>query len=327
MSFKDIQGQDKAIGILKRSVAEGRVFSNYLFIGPDGVGKSLAALSFAQAVNCPAGRDGAACEECVSCRKIDAGSHPDVLFVRPKGASSSVTIDQIRKVITEANMKPYEGRKKLFIIDDAHAMNAEASNAFLKTLEEPPGEAVFILISRSRELLLPTIVSRCHIVRFFAAPRELVTEVLIRQYGVPDDEAALLGNFSCGSIGKAMRMKKENGIDTKNRIIDSVLGAPGGVPAVSGAPKREELKEHLEYLISFLRDVFLYKIVRDETLLFNGDRVDAIRAAGEEVTAEALDALIKRVIMLRSYVDRNVNQRLILDVLQRDVRRELPCTK
>jgi len=258
--------------ILKEGIRRNRIFSSYLFVGPAGAGKLEAAKKFAKAVNCLS-ENNKPCEICLSCKKINSQIHPDVFFVEPKGPSSFIGIDQIREVIQKANLKPYEGKSKVFIINNAHSMNVQASNAFLKTLEEPPENTIFILISRSKELLLSTIVSRCHIIRFF--------------------------------IGEAIKMKGK---------IENFTGEIGVYPG------REELKENLEFLISFFRDIFLYKIVKNEKMLFHKDRLDEIKDKATQLTQEELDYLIKRLITLRSYIDYNVNPKIIMDVLSNELR-------
>ena len=198
-------------------------FPGYLYVGPDGAGKYRAAKNFAKGVNCPDVKDGKPCEACLSCKKIEKEVHPDVFFIQPGGASSTIGIDQVREIINKANLKPYEARSKVFIIKGAHSMNEASANAFLKTLEEPPENTVFILISRSKDLLLPTIVSRCHIVRFLGK-----------------GDSSIFTDF----------------IKEKNRTVPF-------------SSDREGLKEELEFLVSFYRDIFLYKVVGDKAKLFN----------------------------------------------------------
>ena len=284
MSFEDINRQDRIPEILKEGIRRNRIFSSYLFIGPDGSGKLTAARNLAKTVNCLS-ENNKPCEICLSCKKINSQVHPDVFFIEPKGASSSVGIDQIREAINRANLKPYEGKSKVFIINNAHSMNIASSNAFLKTLEEPPENTIFILISRSKELLLPTIVSRCYIIR-----------------------------FSSAGLEKDANLRE--------------LASRGGFPAKRDPARRgnlpysdkEELKENLEFLISFFRDIFLYKIVKNEKMLFHTSRLDEIKDKATQLTQEELDYLIKRLITLRSYIDYNVNPKIIMDVLSNELR-------
>ncbi|MBN1353145.1 MAG: DNA polymerase III subunit delta' [Candidatus Omnitrophica bacterium] len=319
MSFEGIKGQDRAVKTLTESLCLGRIFSNYLFVGPEGSGKFLTAKAFAKAVNCLSGTE-KPCPGCISCRKIDANVHPDVFFVEPKGVSSVIGIDSIRGVIAEASLKPYEGKKKVFIINDAHYMNNEASNAFLKTLEEPPGNTIFILISRSEKAVLPTIASRCHLIKFFAAPCKLVKQVLKEGFGIDEKEAELLANFSSGRIGKAVNMKKRNLIEKKNRLIDSLVFLKNASRTdLSGElgsyDTREGLKENIEFLLSYFRDIFIYKNVRDEGTLLNTDRTGEVKESCKRFTQEELECITKEILTLVSYVDYNVNAKIIIDVL------------
>ena len=279
MSFRDIKGRDSALETLKANVKSGRIFSGYIFTGADASAMLLAAKNFAKAVNCPAEKEDP-CQSCASCRKINSQNHPDVFLIEPAGASSSVGIDRIRAVIRQANLKPYEGKKKVFIINEAHSMNQASSNAFLKTLEEPPLDTVFILISRSEELLLPTIVSRCQVVKFSAAPD--------------------VGDFPGGRIVEAFAFRGK---------------------------KREAIKESLDVLLAFFRDMFLYKVTGKEGVLFYRDGIDEVKRQSDKYDVDELDCLIKRIITLRSYVNYNVNPKIIADVLTNELKEKASMTR
>lgn len=322
MSFEDIKGQDRALEILKEGILRKRIFSSYLFVGPDGVGKAGIAKNFAKALNCLKlnVENVEPCEECISCQKINLQIHPDVFFVEPKGPSLSISIDQIRTVKNFANFKPYQARKKVFIINDAHSMKAEASNAFLKTLEEPPKDTIFILIARSKDLLLPTIVSRSLIIKFFGTPPDLTESVLIEKFKAGRDEAKILTNFSSGRIGAAIKMKERNLIDRKNRLIDSIITKQDFSEQISAYSNREELKENLEILASFFRDIFLYKAIENPEVIFHIDRIAEIKNQCKRFTLEEINYLIKRIIILCSYIDYNVNPKIIIDVLSSEIR-------
>ena len=328
MSFEDIKGQDRQIKTLKEAITKGYIFSSYLFVGPDGIGKAKVAQNFAKALNCP-DKNEPPCDTCVSCRKVDSKTHPDVFFIEPKGASFSIGIEQIRTVIAQANLKPYEAPRKVFVIDGAHAMNQEAANAFLKTLEEPPSNTIFILVSRSKESILPTIVSRCHVVRFSAVPREIVENMLIEIFSSGDNkmtggEAEILSNFSAGRIGEAIRMREEGLIERKNRLIDTLIGDGKNLSGVIGVYKdKEDLKRNLEFLVSFFRDIFLSKTANEDVLYFNSDRIGEIKDQRDRFTLQGLESLIKKIITLRAYVDYNVNPKIIVDVVSNELRSQM----
>ena len=183
MSFDGIKGQDRAVSFLKGSISGGRIAHAYIFYGARGVGKKLSALEFAKAVNCasPGERP---CRLCPSCAKIGSSSHPDVSVITPAAGSQSLGIDGIRSLISDISLKPYEARKKIYIIDEADSLTEEASNALLKTLEEPPTDSVIILIAEKLQHILPTIISRSQTVRFFALAAETVERILVKDRGL-----------------------------------------------------------------------------------------------------------------------------------------------
>lgn len=314
MSFRDIKGQDGALAILRESLRKGRVYSNYLFVGPDGVGKVMAAKNFAKAINCLGNEDAEPCDKCLSCTKIDASLHPDVFLIEPEKESFSIGIGLIRTVLNRASLKPYEGKKKVFIIDKAHLMNAEASNAFLKTLEEPPLSAIFILISRSRHDLLSTIVSRSHTVKFSSSPEGIIKNILREKYNLSNDEASIFSSFSSGCIGRAMSLKENNGIVRKNEVIDSFLKGDLS-EALTDDLGKSELKESLDFLASFMRDIYIHKAVPNDTKLYNVDRIAEIKKYTKVSTYGKLESIIIKLITLQSYLDFNVNTKVIIEVL------------
>src|SRR5438309_183625 len=162
MPFRDVVGHHRLIDLLKRSVGNGTLPPSLLFTGPSGVGKRLTATSVAQTLNCVRVRDSEfdACGECAACSRIARGVHPDVVVVEP-GDSGAIKIDQIRDVVERTNYRPFEGRRRVVIVDEADALVVQAQNALLKTLEEPPPSSVFILVTARPDVLLPTVRSRC----------------------------------------------------------------------------------------------------------------------------------------------------------------------
>jgi DNA polymerase-3 subunit delta' len=207
MSFARIRGHERPLHLVRAALRAGRLPHALLFSGPDGVGKRTAALELAKAVNCagPPGAAGAqapddACDACPSCRLADRGGHPDILVVAPEGRS--LKIDQVREVERHASLSPYASRRRVALVDGAEVMTPQAQNAFLKTLEEPPGGAVLLLISAAPTALLPTIRSRCQEVRFGPLPDGVVVDLLAAAGWDPED-AARAAALAGGSVGQA----------------------------------------------------------------------------------------------------------------------------
>ena len=221
MSFQHIKGQDKPIRLLQRCLEQSSLEGGYLFSGPDGIGKRLAALETAKALNCDQ-RSAEACGQCPACRRIEAQQHPDVHTIA--SGESEIKIEAIRQLKNQIGLKAYEGRHKVFIIDNAHRLTPEASNALLKVLEEPPSKSLLILISDKPARLFKTILSRCKTVKFFPLRREELQGLLREDYALDSESAHFLAYFCEGRLGECLRLKDTDIIQEKNRIIDALSG-------------------------------------------------------------------------------------------------------
>jgi len=197
MPFRDVIGHRRLIGLLARSVHRESLPPSLIFAGPDGVGKRLTAIATAQALNCtapiitterswghgPPGETLDACGKCAASTRIARGVHPDVLIVEP-GDSGSIKIEQVRDIVDRAAYRPFEGRRRAVIFDQADSLVPAAQNALLKTLEEPPPSSVFMLITARPDMLLPTVVSRCPRLRFRPLdPHDIAAAMVKRGHG------------------------------------------------------------------------------------------------------------------------------------------------
>jgi DNA polymerase-3 subunit delta' len=218
MAFSDIKGQDKAIEFLNAAIKNGKIAHAYVFGGPNGCGRSLLARNFAKALNCE-DKDKAPCDHCSSCRKIDRDIHPDVKWIRKDDRSRQIKIGQIREIESQIILRPYEGHYKVFIIVEAELMNIEASNSFLKTLEEPPQNSVLILIVERPKDLLPTIASRCQAMRLGPMRTSELSSVLMSKYGMVKEKAEFISKISEGRLGKAISCKNDM-LDWKNGVLE-----------------------------------------------------------------------------------------------------------
>jgi DNA polymerase-3 subunit delta' len=193
VSWKMVCGHDAQIKLFQRSVQRGRLAHAYLFLGTEGIGKRRFALELAKAVNCeapPADAGLTACDACASCRLVDAGNHPDVELLGLAADMHEFPIEDIRALIGRINLKPARGVRRVIIMDDAASFSVEAANAFLKTLEEPPPLSLLILIGEHAEHFLPTILSRCQVVRFRPLPIPDLAKLLVQQEAAANSEAA-----------------------------------------------------------------------------------------------------------------------------------------
>ncbi len=323
--FEGIIGHDFQKNILMRAARDNMASHSYLFTGPDGVGKKLMALEFAKLLNCsePVASAEKSCG-CPSCRKIDKGIHPDVVLVEFTGVKN-IKVDQVRDEIEEKlYLKPFEGRFKIVIVDEAERMNHSAQNAFLKTLEEPPRDSVIILLSSRPGTLLPTLRSRCQTVVFNPMPDELVAGVIRERGGMSSEEALLYSKISGGSIGKAlgfdrdlMEWRKEllTGLGSMRKNSASDISSLTELIS-SGASQNEtgRLELGFRFILLWVRDMILTRLGADG--LTNTDFAETIgRAAGKW---ELDDLLEMERNVDRAWYDiarANANTKLVLDNL------------
>jgi DNA polymerase III subunit delta' len=319
VSFASIEGHEKAIGALKRALGNKTLAHAYVFSGDAGLGKKMTALALAAAVNCPAAGPDGGCGECPSCRRTARQSHPDVHVLAPDG--NELKIDQIRKVQAELSLKPFEGARKALIMDGAESMNTAASNAFLKTLEEPPGDVLIILITPTPRGLLPTIRSRCQEIRFHPLPRRILAPALMRKRGLSEEDAWFLAALAQGSMGRGLEMDADQEKESRTEVMALWTGLAGAGPAgtlaraESLSKDRELLDRVLDIGVEWLRDTLVYRETGDERLLVYGQERDLRREWTERFPIPRMLADLELFIASRDLLDRRVSAQLVAENL------------
>ena len=312
MPFRDIVGHRAVLTLLARAIAEDSLPPSLLLTGVDGVGKRRVAVAVAQAMNCaaptrgtsrrspsspapPGGADGGfaidACGRCGTCRRIDRGTFADVVVVEP-GENGTITIDQVRTLVDQAGYRPFEGRRRVMIVDRADQLGSSAQHALLKTLEEPPDSSQFLLVSARPDMLLDTVRSRCPQLRFGQLDVDAIVGLLTFQQGCDEGVARAAAASAGGSVGRALSVASgelATARDSAVRLLDDVSTAPdprarlGGAKAlVAGARarrtpavERDELRRRLHALASLLRDMEVLAAGADAPLA-NADLRDGL---------------------------------------------------
>jgi len=318
MTFRNILGQDQALGLIKDYLQGSRVAGGYLFSGPEGVGKMMAAIAFAKAMNCEKA-DFNACGSCPSCVKIGKAAHPDVHILggcsfegAEEDAPSSIKIEEIRQLQRDIFLRPYEGRHKVFIINNAHNLTADASNALLKVLEEPPRQSVIILVSSKPSLLFATIVSRCQVIKFNGLERSRLEEILKADYGLEPVPAHFLAYYSEGRLGLALRFKNSGLYERKNRIIENFGIIKKENSRLNLPESRQELREILNILAAWFRDLYLLKTGVQHSELINLDRRSELLKHMTSYTFTELDEILHSLSDSVAFLDQNVNAKLLM---------------
>lgn len=314
MSFDKIKGQERAVAYLKEMLKTDRLSGAYLFLGPDGVGKSLTAKELAKAINCQEVKLDS-CDHCLACRRIDNFNHPDVKWIRPDENSGSIKIEQIRQMRDDINLTPYESHKKIYIIQESEAMTEEASNALLKTLEEPSLNSLLILTAQSPERLLPTILSRCQKLFFSYLKVESVKEILLKVYGLEENIADFLAKLSDGKLGRAIKLKDKNILEEKNRIIDEFTNLNLLASGIFDIEDQEYIELALEILVAWFRDMLVLKSGLETSLLVNIDRESELKRKVFLYSFEDLQKKIEAIIRTHNLIRQKVNPKLVFDCL------------
>lgn len=316
MTFDRIIGHERQKDILRRALAGGRLAHAYLFAGPEGVGKRLMALAVARVLFCT---EGTGCGECPACRKLDHRNHPDLHTLEPDG--SSIKIEQVRAIQRDLSLRPHEGRRKVCLIEAADLMTTAAANALLKTLEEPRGDTLLILLSSQPQRLLETIRSRCQILQFPRQPVELIRASLQTQLGVTDDEAHVLAALSEGSFKKAFGKDRQLYLEERRILLKTLTALSAGsiLPTLEFAEQlageKATLPDILEIFQAFYRDVLLTLHGRDTAELVNLDLDEKVRrVAGREDVTNVL-AKLDALKNARWQLERNLNPQLVMEVL------------
>ncbi len=312
MPFSRVIGQDTPVDVLRRALRSGETAHAYLFEGIEGCGKLTTALAFVEAAFC--GRDDG-CGTCPSCRKMATLQHPDLHLVEPDGAF--IKIDQIRDLQRELVLRPIETPLKACIIRDADRLNPAAGNALLKTLEEPPGNALMILLTTNLDGVLPTVRSRCQLLRLAPLPERLIEEQLLAA-GRDQAAARLAASLAGGSLGKALEEDEAVSVDRSSllerlRTLSLSDTAPLFAAAEEMAANREEAMEQLEVLASLLRDVLLIQGGSDAVV--NRDILPLLENEAARLSRERNLERINHTMEARQALMRNANPRLTLDVL------------
>ncbi len=275
----------------RRAVNTDKLAHAYLFLGPQGLGKTLLAKNLAKFLNCenPVMQDNRkvdCCDLCNSCHKIEGRNHPDIHWLEPAGRANKISIDNIRSVQKEISLKAYEGKWKVFIILEAQKMTEQAANCLLKTLEEPPGSSLIILSAEGLSGLLPTIVSRCQLIKFYPL-----------KYEILKDQDALL---------------------KKNRLIERVRQPGGGGGAsydIFNIKDKKELSAQIAYLLNWFRDILIFKAGLSASFIINADRLKGIKSESRYWDFEDLEKILTRIDEADTLIKQNVNPKIALEVM------------
>lgn len=318
MQWNEIVGHDDNINALKAMLENGRVPHAMLFAGPEGVGKAAVANVFAAGLLCTGGGL-KPCGDCPSCRRAQNMSHPDLVAVSPDGAS--IKIDQVRELQREIALTPYYGQRRVGIIDAAETMTTQAANSLLKTLEEPVGNTVFILLTSARQQLLDTIISRCRVLTFHALPNDVLSRALVGR-GISSEQADAAARISGGRMGAALSLASEGGLAARDQAAEIVMALPNwslkdvwDTAALFDKLDRQQALVLYKYMTLVLRDILIYLALQDNKLEFNVDIAGRLATAARNWSEQNLLVALEAVETARKALAANANIRLTSEAL------------
>jgi DNA polymerase-3 subunit delta' len=320
MPFSSLVGNERLKRLLQRAVAEDRIRQGLIFAGPRGVGKHQFALSLAQALNCRRPINGDACGTCDQCVKIAAREHIDVETIVADG--QFIRISQMREMAEKSNYRPYDGRRRIYILDDAERLNLNAANSILKVLEEPPETTLLVLVTAKPYALLQTIRSRCQMLSFAQLTAPELEAFLNENYKRPAQENRLLARLARGSIGRALEI--DLGIYREQRammveLIETVIISRDTMKLMQAAEhlakklEREEFERHLDALLVLLADVFHLKLGETAESLTNVDIAPRLERIAEAATLEQIADWVDKIEGVMQGLARNLNRQLAME--------------
>ena len=338
--FARLVGNQRVKDVLRRMLAVGRVPGALLFAGEDGVGKKLFALEVTKALNCRTPVDGEACDRCPACVRISQtkfadhadekdrkerliwSDHPDVALAKPY--NRLLRIGPMREIEREANFRPYEGKARIFIVEEAERLNPFSSNALLKTLEEPPATSHLILITSRPASLLPTIRSRCQMIRFAPLAPEEIESHLLSSGQFSKSDARLLSRIARGSLGRAL----QTNLETFREQRDSMLNVLGALTLnhdraqllraseeMNDAKRKDEYEPRLDMLATLIHDVWILSLKAPDEQIINQDLRAQLTKIASNMESRHASNWLSQIETHRRGLDVNINRKVSTDAL------------
>lgn len=320
-SFKDVVGHKDILKYISSAVENNRVSHAYILNGERCSGKKMLANLFAMTLLCETG-DNEPCGKCHSCKQAESGNHPDIIRVTHE-KPNSISVDDIRtQVNNTVDIKPYQGPYKVYIIPQADMMTPQAQNAILKTIEEPPSYAVFLLLTENAETLLPTINSRCVMLKLRNIKDTLIKKYLMENLEIPDYKADMCTAFAQGNMGRAIMLAnsdhfneiREEAVQLLKHISEMELNEI--VAAVKNiSVYKLEITDYLDIIMIWYRDVLLYKATKEIDKVVFKDQLQSIKEQARKSSYEGIELILESLEKAKARLKANVNFDLVMELL------------
>ena len=324
----DLLGHEWAVDMLKQHIARDAVRHAYLLTGPPGLGRRTLALRFAQALNCPQPTaPGEPCGTCRDCKQIEAMQHPDLSVVQAETEGGTLKVDQIREIRRSLTLKPYQSKYRVALFLRFQEASEGAANALLKTLEEAPGHVVLILTADNPEQLLPTIMSRCEILRLRPLSVDAIKDHLLAN-GAQNENATLIAHIANGRPGYALRLlNDESALEFRAERLADLLTLLGSTRvqkfkyAETLAKDKDAMRQTLQVWLSYWRDVLL-SVSEAATSISNIDQSESIKSLAKHLDLGKARRIVAEMESALKRLEHNINARLLAEVLLLDLPEE-----
>ena len=321
-TFKDIIGQEQIKDHLTHTIEQGKISHAYVINGERFSGKEFIANVFAMALQCEHPDGVEPCQQCHSCKQALSGNQPDIIRVTHE-KPNTIGVDDIRTQInTDIAIKPYSSPRKIYIIQEGEKMTAQAQNALLKTLEEPPAYAVILILTTNMDALLPTILSRCVVLNMKPVRDDLVKKYLMEELQIPDYKANVCVAFARGNLGKARQLASSEEFDHIKEEAVSMLKYVQDMEInemLAAIKKIQEYKfdveDYLDILAIWYRDVLLFKATNDANHLIFKEEIQYIKKCADRCAYEGIEDILKALDKAKSRLKSTVNFELTMELL------------
>lgn len=319
--FSEIVGHEQIIEHLQNAIAMDKVSHAYILNGEKKAGKMMLAKAFAQTLQCEKEQK-EPCMECHSCKQAMSNNHPDIVYVHHE-KPNTISVDDIRTQINQdIVVKPYSGKRKIYIVDEAEKMNAQAQNALLKTIEEPPAYAVILLLTTNADTFLPTILSRCVRLNLKAVHEDKIRAFLMKEYQIPDYQADICVAFAQGNVGKAIQLAssdkfhelKAAALQLMKRFEDIELYEMSeAVKQI--AEYKLEINDYFDLMKIWYRDILYFKATNDVNRLIFKDEVYDIKKRAAKSSYQGIEIILNALEKAKLRLNANVNFELVIELL------------
>lgn len=320
-SFDEIIGHEKVKEHLRNAVKLNKISHAYIINGMQGSGKNMIADIFSKTLQCEKGGE-TPCNVCHSCIQAESGNHPDIIRITHEKPTSIGVEDVREQLVGDIQIRPYSGRYKIYIVDDADKMTVQAQNAILKTIEEPPEYGIIMLLTENADALLPTILSRCVRLDLTPVQDSLIKEHLMQKFGIPEYDARFAAAFARGCVGRAEAVInsevfvgiKENALHMLKYVSDMTVGELiNSVKSINDY--KGNINDYLDLLAMWYRDVLLFKSTNDANLLIFKDELKTIRRQASVSSYEGIQTVLTSIDKAKKRLNANVSFELVMELL------------